>query len=137
MLDNPSYSYKFFWLEGIVKLIAADKGVVTYEEVIDEMILNAWFPVTEYHIHLTGYYRGEARDNLERAVLLLEQLSGLDSKATKLEVQNALQEHRSNKELSDMKKALTLNVPYKALSGFANHGAERIDCIQGFGEGMG
>lgn len=55
MLDNPSYSYKFFWLEGIVKLIAADKGVVTYEEVIDEMILNAWFPVTEYHIHLTGY----------------------------------------------------------------------------------
>lgn len=127
MMDSPSYSYKFFWLEGLVKLISMGRNKVTYEDVINEMIQNAWFVVTEYHVHLTGYYMGEARDNLERAVLRLEEISGLDSRASREQIYNALREYSSDKLLLKCKNELTKNVPYKALSGFANIGQTRID----------
>lgn len=127
MMDSPSYSYKFFWLEGLVKIISMGRNKVTYEDVINEMIQNAWFVVTEYHVHLTGYYMGEARDNLERAVLRLEDISGLDSRATRDQIENALNEYKNDKQLQKFKTELTKNVPYKALSGFANVGKTQID----------
>ena len=40
MLKDPSYCYKFYWLEAIVKLIAENKTSATYGEIIDEMIAN-------------------------------------------------------------------------------------------------
>lgn len=127
MMDNPSYSYKFFWLEALVILISQGKSEATYEEVINEMIQNAWYVVTEYHVHLTGYYMGEARDNLERAVLRLQEISGLDSRATREQIGNALIEHSGDKSLKDYETDLTKNVPYKSLSGFANVGATKVD----------
>lgn len=127
MMDKPSYSYKFFWLEAVVVLISQGRKDATYEEVIDEMVQNAWYVVTEYHIHLTGYYTGEARDNLERAVLRLQEISGLDSQATRDQIRSALDEYSEDKILTKCKTELTRNVPYKALSGFANIGENRID----------
>jgi hypothetical protein len=70
MMKDPSYCYKFYWLEAIVKLISEDKREATYSEIIDEMISNAWYSVLEFHIHLSGLWgTGEIKDNLERAVL--------------------------------------------------------------------
>lgn len=54
MMKDPSYCYKFYWLEAIVSLISEDKTGATYDEIINEMIANAWYPVLEYHIHLSG-----------------------------------------------------------------------------------
>ncbi len=54
MMKDPSYCYKFYWLEAIVKLILLGRTEVSYDEVIDEMIANAWYSVVEYHIHLSG-----------------------------------------------------------------------------------
>mgnify|MGYP001040689787 CR=1 FL=1 len=48
MMSSPSYSYKFYWLEAIVQLISANRTEVTYDEIINKMIVNAWFPVQEY-----------------------------------------------------------------------------------------
>lgn len=47
MMSSPSYSYKFYWLEAIVQLISANRTEVTYDEIINKMIVNAWFPVQE------------------------------------------------------------------------------------------
>ena len=128
MMKDPSYCYKFFWLEAIVQLISENKIQATYNEIIDRMISNAWFPVLEYHIHLSGIYGdGIIRDNLEKAVLRLEKITDLSSKASRVEIINKLEEYSGDKDLRDCKKALTLNVPYKALSGFANRGRERIN----------
>ena len=119
MMRAPSYCYKFYWLEAIVQLISENRTEATYDEIIDEMISNAWYSVLEFHIHLSGIWGdGGPKDNLEKAVLKLRDLSGLPANATKVEIKNVIKQF--DKQLHAEKQALTLNVPYKALSGFAN-----------------
>ena len=126
MLKDPSYCYKFYWLEAIVKLISEDRYEVSYDEMINEMISNAWYSVLEFHVHLSGIWGdGEIKDSLEKAVLKLYKLSGLPANASKVEIKNKIAEF--DKELHEEKMVLTKNVPYKALSGFANRSSEYID----------
>lgn len=128
MMKDPSYCYKFYWLEAIVQLISEDKTQATYDEIINEMISNAWYSVLEFHLHLSGLFGdGIIKDNLEKAVLRLRELSVLPNNASKVEIKNKLVEYAEDKELRKYKMELTKNVPYKALSGFANRGAEKID----------
>ena len=54
MMKDPSYSYKFYWLEAVVHIISEGKNETTLEEIIEEMIANAWYSVREFHIHLSG-----------------------------------------------------------------------------------
>ena len=136
MMQSPSYCYKFYWLEAIVKLISENKEEVSYNEIIDEMIANAWYSVLEFHVHLSGLWAdGEIRDNLEKAVLKLYRLSRLPANASEIEIKNQIR--KFEQELHPEKMFLTQNVPYKALSGFANKGRERIDLNSSAGVMMG
>ena len=135
MMKDPSYCYKFYWLEAIVKLISEDKKEATYDEIINEMIANAWYSVLEFHIHLSGIWgNGEIKDSLEKAVLKLQKLSDLPGNASKVEIKNKIAEF--DKELHGEKMVLTQNVPYKALSGFANRGSEFINLNSSAGRMM-
>lgn len=126
MMKDPSYCYKFYWLEAIVKLISENKCEATYDEIINEMIANAWYSVLEFHIHLSGIWGdGTIKDNLERAVLKLQDLSGLPANASKVEIKNAIA--KFDKKLHSEKQDLTTNVPYRALSGFANKTGDHIN----------
>ena len=125
MLKDPSYCYKFYWLEALVMLISEGVLETTFDEVIDEMIINAWYSVREFHIHLSGIQTGEIRDGLERAVILLADLSGLPSNASRTEIHNAIREY--NKELKSAKEQLTHMVPYRALAGFFHRGDEMVN----------
>lgn len=116
MMKDPSYCYKFYWLEAIVNLISEGKEETTFNEIIDEMIANAWYSVVEFHIHLSGVVSGEVKDGLERAVLKLCSISNLKSNASKMEIKDAIKTH--NAELLQEKKQLTNMVPYRALAGF-------------------
>lgn len=128
MMKDPSYCYKFYWLEAIVQLISLDRTRATYDEIINEMIANAWYSVLEFHIHLSGLFAGGAvKDNLEKAVLKLWYLSELPNNASKEEIKNKIAVYAQDKELRRYKMELTKNVPYKALSGFANRGSLKID----------
>ena len=65
MMKDPSYCYKFYWLEAIVQLISEDIRETTFYAIIDEMICNAWYSVREFHIHLSGLQAdGFVRDGL-------------------------------------------------------------------------
>lgn len=111
MMSSPSYSYKFYWLEAIVQLISANRTEVTYDEIINKMIVNAWFPVQEYHIHLSGIYgEGEVKDNLEKAVSRLFKLSDLPSNADEIQIINKLNEFSDDKELHFYKTELVEDV---------------------------
>lgn len=135
MMKDPAYCYKFYWLEAIVQLISENKKEATYDEIINEMIANAWYSVLEFHIHLSGIWGdGEIRDSLEKAVWKLHKLSNLPSNASKVEIKNRIAEF--DKELHGEKQTLTLNVPYKALSGFANRYSEHIDLNSSAGRMM-
>lgn len=117
MMKDPSYCYKYYWIEAIVKLI--DEGTVkcTFDTIINEMICNAWYSVREYHIHLSGIQAdGQVRDGLERAVLKLSELSNLPANASKVEIINAIKAYEA--DLKQAKDQLTNMVPYRALSGF-------------------
>lgn len=117
MMKDPSYCYKFYWLEAIVKLIAEGVEETTFDCVINEMICNAWYSVREFHIHLSGMQvDGLIRDGLERAILQLTELSSLAANASKVEIKNAIKEY--NRELKTAKEQLTNMVPYRALAGF-------------------
>ena len=126
MLKDPSYCYKFYWLEAIVNLISEGIAETTFNDIIDEMICNAWYSVREFHIHLSGLGPdGEVRDGLERAVLKLTELSGLPSNASKVEIRNAIPKY--GRELRSAKEQLTNMVPYRAMAGFfARAGLESI-----------
>ena len=128
MLDSPTYCYKFYWLEALVQLISMNRTRATYEELISRMIANAWYPVLEYHIHLSGIdSKGQIKDNLERAVKRLQVLSHLTSNASLIDIQNKLLEFSADKILKKCKSNLILNVPYRALSGFATQGNVNIN----------
>jgi hypothetical protein len=117
MMKDPSYCYKFYWLEAIVKLITEGVTETTFDTVIDEMICNAWYSVREFHIHLSGMQMdGQVRDGLERAILTLTELSNLEAHASKVEIKNAIKTH--NTALKAAKEQLTNMVPYRALAGF-------------------
>ena len=126
MMKDPSYCYKFYWLEAIVQLISEGVTETTFDTVIDEMICNAWYSVREFHIHLSGMQLdGEVRDGLERAVNKLSELSSLPANTSKVEIKNAIKEH--NKELKAAKEQLTNMVPYRALAGFFDKAEEVVD----------
>ncbi len=117
MMKDPSYCYKFYWLEAIVHLISEGVAETTFNDIIDEMICNAWYSVREFHIHLSGLQAdGQVRDGLERAVITLSELSDLLANASKIEIKNAIKEHEA--ELKASKEQLTNMVPYRALAGF-------------------
>ena len=127
MMKDPSYCYKFYWLEAIVQLIAAGVSETTFDEIIDEMICNAWYSVREFHIHLSGLGSdGSVRDGLERAILRLSELSELPSNASKVEIKNEIR--RYNRELYDSKEQLTHMVPYRALAGFFVNAGDQDVC---------
>lgn len=126
MMKSPSYCYKFYWLEAIIQLIAEGKTESTFDEIIDEMIANAWYSVREFHIHLSGMpLDGQIKDGLERAVLLLTELSELSANASKVEIKNAIKQY--NKELKTTKEQLTHMVPYRALAGFFTRSNEKVN----------
>ena len=126
MMKDPSYCYKFYWLEAIVQLISEGISETTFDTVINEMICNAWYSVREFHIHLSGMMAdGHVRDGLERAVLTLSELSNLPANASKVEIKNAIKEH--DKELKSAKEQLTNMVPYRALAGFFVNDKPAVD----------
>ena len=126
MMKSPSYCYKFYWLEAIVQLISEDRHSTTFNDVINEMICNAWYSVREFHIHLSGISgTGDVRDGLERAILRLSELSDLPANASKIEIRNEIK--RYNKELKSSKEQLTNMVPYRALAGFFANAEEIVN----------
>lgn len=126
MMKDPSYCYKFYWLEAIVELISRGAAETTFDEIINGMIANAWYSVCEFHIHLRGMQTdGLVRDGLERAVLQLAELSGLSANASKVEIFNAIREH--DQKLKPAKEQLTNMVPYRALAGFFAKSREKAD----------
>lgn len=42
MMKDPAFCYKFYWLEAIVNLISEDVRETTFNDIIDEMISNAY-----------------------------------------------------------------------------------------------
>lgn len=48
MMKDPSYCYKFYWLEAIVDIISEGIQDTTFDAIIDEMLCNAWYSIQRW-----------------------------------------------------------------------------------------
>lgn len=133
MLDHPTQCYKFYWLEAIMNLMLK-KYRFSFDEIFDEMIVSAWYTVTQYHLFLGPMIEGERRDAINRAIDVLIENTALNENSKPDEIRSVLKEQ--NHLVLEYKRKLAKNVPYKLLSSFSSEltqdkgDAYRIEYIQ-------
>ena len=115
LFDNTSECYKFFWFKSILAKVTEGKNELTYEELIDEMITDAWYMVTEYHLNLGP------KDTLESLVNLIRQKNPNLKSCEKKSVIIDFLKNTVDKEIMNRKRTLTRNVPYRLQAPFMNH----------------
>ncbi len=111
LFDNKSECYKLFWFQAIVNKAVEGKTVIFYDELINEMITDAWYMVTEYHLNL-----GPA-DTLEMLVNHIFSTSKIKSSEKKENLISYLQ-NCEDQEVKRMKRTLTYHVPYRLQAPF-------------------
>lgn len=106
LFDHKSECYKLFWFQAI--LSSACRGIqeITYEELIDEMIADAWYMVTEYHLNLGP------NDTLEKVVNHISSTTTMQPSVKKREILEWLADCK-DPQVNKFKNSLTLNVPYR------------------------
>lgn len=111
LFDNMSECYKLFWFQAIVDAVISGREKASYDELINQMIIDAWYMVSEYKLNLGP------KDTLEDLVHYAYKLSGLKSSEKRGKVLEFLQ-NSQDKELISRKRVLTLNVPYRLQAPF-------------------
>ena len=106
LFDNKSECYKLFWFQAILSYVCKGRQTVSYEELIDEMIADAWYMVTEYHLNLGP------NDTLEKAVDYIAAATGMIPSTKKQDILKWL-ETCTDQSVADFKRKLSLNVPYR------------------------
>lgn len=111
LFDNMSECYKLFWFQAIVKQAVLGNQRLTFDTLINDMIADAWYMVSEYRLNL-----GPA-DTLEVLVHYAHQISGLKSSEKREKILDFLNSS-SDKDLMRMKSKLTYHVPYRLQAPF-------------------
>ena len=111
LFDNKSECYKLFWFQAILGKICEGKTDIVYEDLIDEMIADAWYMVSEYHLNLGP------RDTLEKTVNHIYQMTGMLPSIKKQDIIRWLKQCEDLTVLK-YKRDLTLNVPYRLQAPF-------------------
>lgn len=127
MLDDTTECYKFYWLDALLKLFSLGKTEIVFDDLINQMIADAWYSVVEYHLHLgPKNASGKIMNSLERAVIKLSQLTNIPNDADRDTIILAVKEN--DRELHGEKDQLTKNVPYRMLAPFMHEvkGNDRI-----------
>ena len=111
LFDNMSECYKLFWFQAIVKAVVSGKESADYNELINQMIVDAWYMVSEYKLNLGP------NDTLENLVLYAYGISKLKSNEKSETILKFLNDCE-DKDLIAKKRVLTLNVPYRLQAPF-------------------
>ena len=111
LFDNKSECYKLFWFQAIARKIKEGYEIITFETLIHEMIADAWYMVSEYHLNLGP------NDALEKVVHRLSEISHIKS-SEKKEVILEYLAACEDKEVIAMKRTLSQNVPYRLQAPF-------------------
>lgn len=109
LFDNTTNCYKFFWFQAILRKVNGADNRFSFNELINEMIADAWYMVTEYHLRLGPL---GITDNLEEVVKYIHENYGFLSSEKREKIIEFLQE-TEDKKIAKYKSDLTLNVPYR------------------------
>lgn len=111
LFDNTSECYKLFWFQAILTKLDTGRDTFTYGELVDEMIADAWYMVTEYHLNLGP------KDNLEAVVQYIADTTHFKPSEKKLVILDYLRTC-TDKEVLRLKRILIQNVPYRLQAPF-------------------
>lgn len=109
LFDNTTNCYKFFWFQAILRKIDGVHCRFTFDELINEMIADAWYMVTEYHLRLGPL---GITDNLEEVVKYIHENYDFMSNEKREKIIEFLQT-TDDRKISKYKSDLILNVPYR------------------------
>lgn len=123
LLDNKSQCYKCYWLEAIMRLFPENEEI-TFEQIIDEMIWEAWKTVSYYHLHLGPTINGNAENFLEHAINTLNAKAKgeIDENPSHDQIISLCKKY--NEYLLEDKKHLTDYVPYRLIRPFIDKEAK-------------
>jgi len=108
---DMSESYKLFWFSGIMHEVKNGNNCATIKSIIVNMIVSAWYMVSEYHLNLGP------SDSLEKLVLYAQNKSNLKSSSKEKDIV----EYINNSDDSTIREyinVLSINVPYRLHSPF-------------------
>ena len=114
LFDNTSNCYKFFWFQAILRKVDGTHCRFTFEELINDMIADAWYMVTEYHLRLGPI---GITDNLEEVVKYIYEKYGFMPSERREKIIVFL-ETTDDRKITKYKSDLTLNVPYRLQAPF-------------------
>ena len=125
-IKNVTQCYKFYWFEAILNLLAKEgKDEYSFDEIVNQMIVNSWYTVAEYHLHLGPRNSiGNRYNYMERIVNALSEASNLSSSSKESEIINVI--NKFNDVIKDEKKSLFKYVPYRFLSPIMNEYSEAV-----------
>lgn len=106
LFDNKSECYKLFWFQAIMSYVSQGYDELSYEELIDEMIADAWYMVTEYHLNLGP------NDTLEKVVDYISETTDMLPLTKKSQILEWLR-NCQDPVVRKYKNTLSLNVPYR------------------------
>lgn len=109
LFENTTNCYKFFWFQAILRKMDGVRSRFAFDELINEMIADAWYMVTEYHLRLGPL---GITDNLEEVVKYIHEKYGFAPAEKREKILEFLQEVE-DKRIIKYKSDLTLNVPYR------------------------
>ena len=107
LFDNKAECYKLFWFQAILNHVCKGQQEIRFEELIDDMIANAWYMVTEYHLNL----------KLEEAVNYISSVTAMLPNVKQQEIRNWLRSS-TDSAVTRYKRTLTLNVPFRLQAPF-------------------
>ncbi len=116
LFGNTTECYKFFWFKALFEEVLKQEDdivVLSYEEIVNHMICDAWYMVTEFHLNLGP------SDALEKLVLYIQGTQGFPSNVKRSVLMEYLFE-TEDKTCIAMQKQLIINVPYRLLSVFTD-----------------
>ena len=111
IFDNMSESYKIFWFKAILEESQRAGQRIEYRKLIERMIVDAWYMVSEFRLNLGP------SDTLEKIIKHVFEISDLKS-ADKAETVLAWLENCDDKALRTYMNTLTKNVPYRLQAPF-------------------
>lgn len=106
IFDNKSESYKLFWFKAILHEVGLGRSTVSFRELIERMIVDAWYVVSEFKLNL-----GPA-DTLEKTVLYIAEKEGF-LPTVKEEALLSYLHATDDKTIMGYMRVLALNVPYR------------------------
>ncbi len=109
LFDNTSNCYKFFWFQAILRKLNNNNNRFSFDELVNEMIADAWYMVTEYHLRLGPI---GVKDNLEEVVKYIGIICSFPSSEKRDKIVEFL-EKCDDKMVLKYKQTLILNVPYR------------------------